>query len=249
MNTHNQLPEDYFLHRIKPEYQIEANVLLATTGVLNSVSGEYTLVITNCTIEPVALSSMNHQHCHYQASIVNQANSLEKTLTCQGSPNQCFDYLVEMFEQFLKHNNDQTYLKQHDALTVEDIFATIDREDFADLHNSPGSLKPIQQEVDQWVNSLGVRYFSELTNLSNLIEEVGELARLIGREYGEQSFKKNEKPACIKTAIADELTDVLFIIMCLANQLNIDLDEAFAKNMSKKTKRDLQRHKQNSKLT
>ena len=77
---------------------------------------------------------------------------------------------------------------------------------------------------------------------------MGEVARLIGREYGEQSFKKGEKPECIKTAIADELSDVLFIVVCLANQLGISLDDAFAKNMDKKTKRDVQRHKQNIKL-
>jgi NTP pyrophosphatase (non-canonical NTP hydrolase) len=116
------------------------------------------------------------------------------------------------------------------------------------LNDNQSSLLNLQQEVDHWINTTGVRYFSELTNLSNLIEEVGEVARLIGREYGEQSFKKGEKPECIKTAIADELSDVLFIVVCLANQLDINLDEAFAKNMDKKTNRDVSRHKNNSKL-
>jgi len=247
MNTNNQLPEDYFLHCIKREYQKEANVLLATTGVLNSLSGKYTLAIISCTIEPVALSSMNHQHCFYQASIVNQDDVLVESITCEGSPNQCFEYFVHKFERLLEHNDDQIYLKQHAELTVEDIVQVEDKE-ASSASNNKDSLTLIQQEVDEWINALGVRYFSELTNLSNLIEEVGEVARLIGREYGEQSFKKGEKPECIKTAIADELSDVLFIVVCLANQLDISLDDAFAKNMDKKTKRDIQRHKQNCKL-
>ncbi|WP_220470400.1 nucleotide pyrophosphohydrolase [Colwellia sp. BRX8-9] len=106
-------------------------------------------------------------------------------------------------------------------------------------------LTPIQQQVDSWINSIGIRYFSELTNLSNLIEETGEVARLIGREYGEQSFKKGEKPECIKTEISDELSDVLFILICLSNQLGINLDDSFIKNMDKKTKRDTKRHELN----
>lgn len=117
----------------------------------------------------------------------------------------------------------------------------------ADSINQP-RLASIQQEVDDWINTSGVRYFSELTNLSNLTEEVGEVARLMGREFGEQSFKNGEKPECVKTAIADELSDVLFIVACLANQMDINLDDAFSKNMVKKTQRDSQRHKNNSKL-
>ena len=248
MAINNQLSEDYMLHRIEPEYQKEANVLLATTGVLNSLSGMYTLVIINCTIEPVALSSMNHQHCSYTASVVNKDNTLVKYLTCEGSPNQCFKYLVNQFERLLADKGDKVYLKQHDELTLDDILHSANARPLSHLTNPQNSLAPIQQEVDEWINDIGVSYFSELTNLSNLIEEVGEVARLIGREYGEQSFKKGEKPACIKTAIADELSDVLFIVICLANQLSINLDDAFIKNMDKKTKRDAQRHKNNSKL-
>ncbi|WP_019027537.1 nucleotide pyrophosphohydrolase [Colwellia piezophila] len=250
MNTviNSKLPEDYMLHRITPEYQQEANVLLATTGVLNSVSGKYTLVIVNCTIEPVALSSMNTQKCHYQASVVNQDDVLVETFRCQGSPNQCFEFLVHCFKQLLAEKEDQIYLKQHAELTLEDILHSEEKESLAISNRKQDCLALIQQEVDTWINGIGVRYFSELTNLSNLIEEVGEVARLIGREYGEQSFKKGEKPECIKTAIADELSDVLFIVICLANQLGINLDEAFAKNMDKKTKRDTTRHKNNSKL-
>ncbi|OJF70968.1 hypothetical protein BK026_13785 [Alteromonas sp. V450] len=103
----------------------------------------------------------------------------------------------------------------------------------------------VQQQVDKWIKSVGVDYFDEMTNLSNLIEETGEVARLIGREYGQQSFKPGERPACVKTAIADELSDVLFIAVCLANQMGIDLDSAFARNMNKKTSRDKDRHKNN----
>ena len=246
--VNNQVSEDYFLHRIKPDYQKEANVLLATTGVLNSLSGKYTLAITNCTMEPVTLSSMNHQHCLYKASVINQDDVVVDTFNCEGSPNQCFEYLAHCFEQLLTEHEDQIYLKQHDELTLEDILVTDTCQPSQVSIDKQSSLSVVQEEVDEWINTLGVRYFSELTNLSNLIEEVGEVARLIGREYGEQSFKKGEEPECIKTAIADELSDVLFIVVCLANQLDINLDDAFAKNMDKKTNRDTTRHKNNSKL-
>ena len=249
MNTfNNQISEDYFLHRIKPEYQKEANILLATTGVLNSFSGEYTLAIINCTMKPVALSSMNHQHCIYKASVIDQDDTIVDTFNCEGSPNQCFEYLTHCFEQLLTKHKDQIYLKQHDELTVDDISIAETFKSPQTLIDKQPSLSVVQQEVDEWISTLGVRYFSELTNLSNLIEEVGEVARLIGREYGEQSFKKGEKPECITTAIADELSDVLFIVVCLANQLGINLDEAFANNMDKKNNRDTCRHKNNSKL-
>ncbi|WP_198559799.1 nucleotide pyrophosphohydrolase [Colwellia sp. 12G3] len=250
MNTvNNQLPEDYMLHRIKPEYQNKANILLATTGVLNSLSGKYTLAITNCTMKPVALSSMNHQHCLYKASVINQDDVVVDTFNCEGSPNQCFEYLAHRFEQLLTGHEDQIYLKQHAELTLDDILVTEICKPSQVSIDKQSSLSVVQEEVDEWINNLGVRYFSELTNLSNLIEEVGEVARLIGREYGEQSFKKGEKPECIKTAIADELSDVLFIVVCLANQLGINLDEAFANNMDKKTKRDKSRHQNNDKLS
>ncbi|MBC8386376.1 MAG: nucleotide pyrophosphohydrolase [Gammaproteobacteria bacterium] len=107
-------------------------------------------------------------------------------------------------------------------------------------------LKSVQNEVDDWIKKFG--YFDEMTNLSNLTEEVGEVARLIGREYGQQSFKKGTKPANVKEAIADELTDVLFIVVCLANQMDIDLGESFNKNMEKKRNRDNTRHLENEKL-
>ncbi|MBA3971169.1 MAG: nucleotide pyrophosphohydrolase [Bacteroidetes bacterium] len=106
------------------------------------------------------------------------------------------------------------------------------------------TIKEAQQKVDQWISNHGVRYFSELTNMAILTEEVGEVARVISRKYGEQSFKKKEKDK----DLADELADVLFVLICLANQTGIDLDKAFEKNMKKKTLRDKDRHKKNAKL-
>jgi len=105
------------------------------------------------------------------------------------------------------------------------------------------TIQQAQKIVDDWINSIGVRYFSEMTQLAQLTEEVGEVARIISRTYGEQSFKKsNEKN------LADELADVLFVLICLANQTGIDLTDAFQKNMEKKTNRDKDRHKNNLKL-
>lgn len=106
------------------------------------------------------------------------------------------------------------------------------------------SLQEIQKQVDEWIKTYGVRYFSELTNMAILTEEVGELARVIARKYGEQSFKENEK----ELNLADEMADVLWVLTCLANQTGVDLSEAFAKNIQKKTNRDKQRHKENKKL-
>jgi NTP pyrophosphatase (non-canonical NTP hydrolase) len=100
-----------------------------------------------------------------------------------------------------------------------------------------------QKLVDQWIKTHGVRYFNELTNMAILTEEVGELARVISRTYGEQSFKPGET-----ANLADEMADVLWVLMCLANQTNIDLTEAFKKNLDKKTARDSERHKDNEKL-
>jgi len=105
-------------------------------------------------------------------------------------------------------------------------------------------IRQAQQEVDQWIKTIGVRYFSELTNMAILTEEVGELARIMARKYGDQSFKKNESPE----ALADEMADVLWVLICLANQTGVDLTEAFQRNMEKKTLRDANRHKDNEKL-
>ena len=110
------------------------------------------------------------------------------------------------------------------------------------------TINSLQTEVDNWIKAYGVRYFSEMTNLAILMEEVGELSRLMSREYGEQSFKEGKKALDIKEAIADELSDILFVITCLANQMNINLEEAIDKNIEKKTRRDPDRHKENKKL-
>src|SRR5690349_7271070 len=101
-----------------------------------------------------------------------------------------------------------------------------------------------QKEVDAWIRTIGVRYFSELTNTAILMEEVGELARIMARKYGEQSFKVGDKPE----NLADEMADVLWVLICLANQTGVDLEQAFKQNMEKKTKRDASRHKDNPKL-
>ena len=106
------------------------------------------------------------------------------------------------------------------------------------------SISEAQQQVDTWIKTIGVRYFSELTNMAILTEEVGELARIMARKYGDQSFKKNETA----DHLGDEMADVLWVLICLANQTGIDLTEAFKKNMEKKTIRDADRHKGNEKL-
>lgn len=111
--------------------------------------------------------------------------------------------------------------------------------------NKPSpTLREVQQNVNDWINTHGVRYFSELTNMAILTEEVGEVARIISRQYGEQSSKKKEKDK----KLADELADVLFVLVCLANQTGVDLTAAFESNIDKKTKRDKKRHQKNTKL-
>ena len=101
-----------------------------------------------------------------------------------------------------------------------------------------------QATVDAWITTTGVRYFNELTNMAMLTEEVGEVARIIARQYGEQSFKESDRDQ----VLADELADVLFVVICLANQTGIDLTDALRRNLEKKTQRDGQRHKDNEKL-
>lgn len=101
-----------------------------------------------------------------------------------------------------------------------------------------------QEKVDEWIKTYGVRYFSELTNLAILTEEVGELARIMARTYGDQSFKQSD----LKKDLADEIADVLWVLIALANQTDINLEEAFKKNLDKKTKRDATRHIENDKL-
>lgn len=108
------------------------------------------------------------------------------------------------------------------------------------------TLQQAQGLVDKWIKKVGVRYFSELTNTAVLMEEVGELARLMSRSYGDQSFKSGEKQG--PEALGEEMADVLFVLICLANQTGVDLTEAFQKSMEKKTVRDADRHKNNAKL-
>ncbi|MHA4741535.1 nucleotide pyrophosphohydrolase [Dyadobacter sp. MSC1_007] len=107
------------------------------------------------------------------------------------------------------------------------------------------SIQEAQDQVDQWIKTYGVRYFSELTNMTILTEEVGELARIMARTYGDQSFKKSD----LGKDLGDEMADVLWVLICLANQTGINLTEALEKNIAKKTERDKDRHRQNSKLS
>lgn len=106
------------------------------------------------------------------------------------------------------------------------------------------TIQQAQQTIDKWIKTHGVRYFNELTNMAILTEEVGELARIIAREYGEQSYKDTAK----KENLADEMADILWVLLCMANQTGINLTEALEKNINKKTKRDIDRHKNNPKL-
>ena len=106
------------------------------------------------------------------------------------------------------------------------------------------TIEEAQAQVDQWIQTIGVRYFNELTNMAILTEEVGELARIIARKYGEQSFKESDK----NRNLGDEMADVLWVLICLANQTGVNLTEAFEKNLEKKTLRDKDRHKGNEKL-
>ncbi|MDD3787398.1 MAG: nucleotide pyrophosphohydrolase [Petrimonas sp.] len=106
------------------------------------------------------------------------------------------------------------------------------------------TIKEAQNNVDEWIKTYGVRYFSELTNMAILTEEVGELARIMARTYGDQSFKQSD----LSKNLADEMADIFWVIICLANQTGVDLEEAFRKNIEKKTMRDSTRHKENEKL-
>ncbi|MCT4603225.1 MAG: nucleotide pyrophosphohydrolase, partial [Marinifilum sp.] len=107
------------------------------------------------------------------------------------------------------------------------------------------TIKEAQKKVDDWIKKYGIRYFNELTNMAILTEEVGEVARIISRKYGEQSFKEKDK----NVDLADEMADVLWVLICLANQTGVDLNEALIKNLEKKTNRDSNRHKENTKLS
>jgi NTP pyrophosphatase (non-canonical NTP hydrolase) len=106
------------------------------------------------------------------------------------------------------------------------------------------TIKEYQRDVDKWIQTVGVRYFSELTNLAQLVEEVGELARIMSRTYGEQSFKASDKDATLE----DELADIIWVVTCIANQTGVDLTSALQRNIEKKSKRDDRRHRENKKL-
>lgn len=110
------------------------------------------------------------------------------------------------------------------------------------------TLENAQKTVDTWIQTIGIRYFGELTNTAILMEEVGEVARLMARIYGEQSFKKTEDAAAAHENLSDEMADVLFVLICLANQTGVDLTTALEKNLQKKTNRDRDRHANNEKL-
>lgn len=112
------------------------------------------------------------------------------------------------------------------------------------LNHPNMTIQEAQEQVDQWIKTVGVRYFNELTNMAMLTEEVGEVARIIARRYGEQSEKESDK----QKDLGDEMADVLFVLICLANQTGINLEEALAKNLAKKTQRDHDRHHKNPKL-
>jgi NTP pyrophosphatase (non-canonical NTP hydrolase) len=124
------------------------------------------------------------------------------------------------------------------AHTTEDISESI-------MGTHEITVRDLQTRIDQWIKTVGVRYFSELTNLAVLMEEVGELARLLSRTYGDQSFKKSDSAL----SLSDEMADVLFVLVCLANQTGIDLTTAIEKNLQKKSLRDADRHRNNPKLS
>ena len=136
-----------------------------------------------------------------------------------------------------------TGLSDSDTI-ISEIIGILFNFEFNILHNKIMTIAEAQQQVDQWIKTKGVRYFNELTNMAQLTEEVGEVARIIARRYGEQSEKESDKDK----DLGDELADVLWVVICLANQTGVDLTAALEKNMEKKTLRDGERHKQNRKL-
>lgn len=127
------------------------------------------------------------------------------------------------------------------------MLIAVNRQPFA-VNRLRMTIKEAQQTVDEWINNIGIRYYNELTNTAILTEEVGEVARLMARIYGEQSFKKKEQELTAKDDLAEEMADVLFVLICLANQTGVDLTTALTKNLDKKTKRDKERHANNKKL-
>jgi len=115
--------------------------------------------------------------------------------------------------------------------------------------NKQMTIQDLQQRTDKWIKTYGVRYFDEMTNLALLMEEVGEFSRILARTKGEQSFKAHNKPEDVKAALSDEMADIIFVLNCLANQMDIDISAAMERNFEKKTNRDSERHHKNQKLT
>ncbi|WP_258808291.1 nucleotide pyrophosphohydrolase [Pseudidiomarina sp. CB1] len=241
----NKIVSDYFCCQIPKSVQEDPLLLLAMSGVLNSVSGKFKMYIESIRVEEESQLIFENTKRIKVTTKVEFANhdSLVR-FNAIGSPAQCYAHVVDQFTKFVKEYDDKIYLQSHDIPSMEELMDNITFE----REKPSTNLNTIQQQVDHWIKKVGVNYFDEMTNLSNLIEETGEVARLIGREFGQQSFKPEERPICVKTAIADELSDVLFIVVCLANQMEIDLDEAFARNMDKKTNRDKDRHQSNPAL-
>ena len=155
--------------------------------------------------------------------------------------NQAFIWLL--FLGFLA----LSYLPKYPEICPHSSPQTINNQPSTDNHQKM-TLKTAQQTVDEWINTIGIRYYSELTNTAILTEEVGEVARLMSRLYGEQSFKRPEDAKRAPAQLADEMADVLFVLICLANQTGIDLTEALQRNLEKKTSRDKDRHANNEKL-
>lgn len=146
--------------------------------------------------------------------------------------------LYRSFECLTTHNNRQKEYLSYTPFNFHSlIFLFLTKFKFMTLYEA-------QQKVDDWIKTVGVRYFSELTNMAILTEEVGEVARIMARQYGEQSFRKKDE----SKELADELADVLWVLICIANQTGVDLTEAFSKNFDKKNTRDKNRHKNNPKL-
>lgn len=241
----NRIASDYFCFGIPQEAQKDALLLLATSGVLNSASGKFKMYIeTIRTEEENQLMFENAQRMEMIAKIEMANHHSLVRFDAIGSPAQCYAHLINQFQELLNEYEDEIFLQRQAIPSMEELMENVTFEQ----EEQTTKLKSVQKQVDDWIKNVGINYFDELTNLSNLIEETGEVARLIGREYGQQSFKPGERPVCVKTAIADELSDVLFIVVCLANQLGIDLDDAFMRNMNKKTNRDKARHKNNPAL-
>ncbi|MEE4608076.1 MAG: prephenate dehydrogenase/arogenate dehydrogenase family protein [Desulfobacteraceae bacterium] len=155
----------------------------------------------------------------------------------------------QLFEDMHRFNPFARDQRQDFVRAMTDIEARLEKtgaeEDAEPPVSTAPDLAPLQARIDAWVNTYGVRYFSELTNTAVLMEEVGELARIMARRYGDQSFKNQDAPG----SLADEIADVLFVLVCIANQTGVDLSEALRLNLEKKTGRDGERHKNNPKLT